>query len=482
MSCLLRTICYFFAPRGSCLIICTFTSPQGTIISPQSTVYNSLLGFPAVCLFHQIITTPEAFGTKTNNMKTLFTFLIATLFTTFSFAQSETCDCKKDLDFLVKKMKKTPGYKHQIKNKKEAEFTKMYTELASKMTSEISVTECFKLLTEQINTVKDYHSKIAMNREYFSKEDLNNIEKVTSFKNSVFFKNLPRTEADIEQLKETLSQKPNTSFEGIYSYGDDLVIGIVKTDAPNSYEGVVLESNVTTWDVGQINFYATQNEDGRFDFFNYELNSYTPRYMMNITFANGRVWGYKKTFNKNNHEFYTGDKGNWIFKELQNGVQYIRISHFSGSRNNRKAQKEFYTRMEKELTAPYVILDLRDNGGGSYEVSDPFLKLFKQKNTTVYVLTNMYTASNAEQFTAKLLNENNAIHVGQETFGVVAYGSDKEWPSSPSKKFTFRMMDMDFHDQFFQYEGKGITPSTSLNFDTEWITQTLELITNKKQS
>ena len=69
-------------------------------------------------------------------MKTLFTLLIAALFTSFSFAQVQTCDCKKDLDFLVKKMKRMPSYTHQIKNKKENEFDAHYTELAENMISE----------------------------------------------------------------------------------------------------------------------------------------------------------------------------------------------------------------------------------------------------------------------------------------------------------------------------------------------------------
>ena len=95
---------------------------------------------------------------------------------------------------------------------------------------------------------------------------------------------------------------------------------------------------------------------------------------------------------------------------------------------------------------------------------------------TIYIITNGYTASNAEQFTAKLIAQGNTIHVGQTTFGIIAYGSDKEWPTSPSGKFTFKVMDMDFHNDYFKYEGKGIEPAIKLDFSSDWVEQTVQRI------
>lgn len=411
-------------------------------------------------------------------MKTVCTLLIATLFTTLSFAQVETCDCKKDLDFLVKKMKKMPSYAHQINNKKENEFDAVYMELAEKMTSEISVEKCFKFLSRQMNLVKDYHASVVVNKEYFSKESMGDVQKVAEFKKTSFYKSLPRTEMDVGEIKNTLAEKPESAFEGIYYLKQGLVIGITELDEKNTYAGVVLESTIPTWEVGQIHFYATRNEDGKYDFYNYETITYRPRFVRNLTFENGRVWSYKKASNDNNEELYTGEEGNWIFKDLTKNVQYIRMSHFSGSTSNRKAQKVFLKELETKLTAKNLILDLKSNGGGSYEVSDPFLKLFKKKNIAIYVLTNAYTGSNGEQFTVKLKELKNTTHLGQATFGMVTYGSDKTSPTSPSKYFTFNTTDMDFHKGFFSYEGKGVVPEIKLDFDRDWIAQTLELIAN----
>lgn len=58
-------------------------------------------------------------------MKKLATLCIVFLISNFSIiAQSETCDCKTDLDFIISKMEKMPSYKKQIKGEKKVEFEK----------------------------------------------------------------------------------------------------------------------------------------------------------------------------------------------------------------------------------------------------------------------------------------------------------------------------------------------------------------------
>jgi hypothetical protein len=39
---------------------------------------------------------------------------------------------------------------------------------------------------------------------------------------------------------------------------------------------------------------------------------------------------------------------------------------------------------------------------------------------------------------------------------------------------------MNFH-KYIQYEGKGVSPETPLDFDRDWMEQTLEIIANDAQ-
>ena len=130
------------------------------------------------------------------------------------------------------------------------------------------------------------------------------------------------------------------------------------------------------------------------------------------------------------------------------------------------------------MTAKNIIVDLRSNSGGNKKYSDPFLKVLKNKN--VYIITNCFTGSNGEQFTLKLLKNKNAKHLGQTTRGIISYGKNYGYYyNSPSGHFTITPTDMNFH-RYIDYEGKGITPEIPLDFDRDWIEQTLEIIEKDK--
>lgn len=157
-------------------------------------------------------------------------------------------------------------------------------------------------------------------------------------------------------------------------------------------------------------------------------------------------------------------------------MQYIYFGSFSNANDNVKAFKAFYSKYKNSFTAQHIIVDLRSNGGGNSKWSDPFLKLLRKSKAKIYVITNQFTASNGEQFTLKLKDKLNAVHLGQTTYGVIAYGINYSYTyNTPSGKFTILPTDMNYH-KYIAYEGYGIAPDITLNFDKDWIVQTLQLI------
>ena len=191
-----------------------------------------------------------------------------------------------------------------------------------------------------------------------------------------------------------------------------------------------------------------------------------------MSFENGRLWRYKKADNTFNNEYLSETIEVAKFKEINDDVQYLYFKTFGN--HKKKALKAFYEDTKNRLTAKNIIVDLRTNGGGNSKFSDPFLKLLKNKN--VYVITNSFTASNAEQFTLKLLKNKNAKHLGQTTFGIIAYGMNYGYRyNTPSGHFKILPTDMNFH-KYIDFEGKGITPEIQLAFDKDWIAQTLDVI------
>ncbi|GEQ86337.1 hypothetical protein ULMS_18450 [Patiriisocius marinistellae] len=412
-------------------------------------------------------------------MKTLLTLILTTFLTSISIAQIEKCDCKKDLDFTVAILKKTASYKDQIKGKKEAVFNNTYDELSAQMATPISLEKCFKLLLQQKAVILDLHQSISFNTEILNEDILKDSIKLNQFKGTAYFSSLPKTNLSIKTLKESLKQKPANSIEGIYNYKDLQLIGIYQTDNPKVYAGVILENSLPQWEVGMIKFYATNTSKNKYDFYAYKDETLMPRLVPSLSFDNGRVWNLKSIDNNSNVELSTEEE-KWVFKQLSNNIQYVAFKDFSAySTKNRNAAKAFLKECKEKINTPYLIVDLRDNVGGSKYLSDKFLKPFKKSGAKIYVITNMFTGSNGEQFTTKLLKIENSVHIGQTTFGIIAYGID-DAPSgmTPSGHFYIQGTNMDFGDDYLQYEGIGVVPTIKLDFNTDWIKQTKTLISN----
>jgi len=408
-------------------------------------------------------------------MKTLVTVITTLLFATISLAQAGNCDCKKDLDFLVTKMKEMPSYKRQIiKENKEAAFQTTYQEYASKMTTPISVISCFEALNKMMATLDDFHASVSFTNDGITKEQLADTAAMEAFVSSEAFLNHPKTTEDLVWLAAKLQAKDKNDVEGIYKT-KELSVGVHRNETTNKLEGVVLESKLQTWMPGQIIFYLMDESYGRFDMLYFDPYSRKMIFSKRVSTANGRIKFFIKEGVESNEINFSKEK--WVFKQINDSVQYIYFGAFSNTQAVKQASKEFYAKMKDSLDAKHLIIDLRNNGGGNKKHSDPFLKLFRKNKGQNYVLTNAFTASNAEQFTVKLKNIPNTLHLGEKTRGILAYGMNYGYYyETPSGLFSVLPTDMDFHNAFFEFEGKGIAPDTKLSYDTDWVSQTLDLI------
>jgi len=393
----------------------------------------------------------------------------------YVFSQTETCDCKTDLDFVVKKIQKMPSYKKQIKgDNKETQFENLYATLLEKMEQPVLVEDCFKMLIEQMSLVNDSHAALSTNNIVLSKEDIEDAAKLAAFKTTDRFKNHPKTNRNLLELTEELSNTSPEDLEGIYNHRDEQRIGIYYADNQKDLVGVILESSLNQWEAGEIRFYATHTFGNKYDVYYYHTTTRTPGLVKSLVFENGRIWSYKKEGNTNNNEFRDKSLPELDFKQINENTQYLYFGNFSNGKKD--AHTKFYNDVKDKISAENIIVDLRSNTGGNKKFSDPFLKLLKNKN--VYIITNCFTGSNGEQFTVKLKNLKNAKHLGQSTFGVIAYGLNYGRSyDTPSGHFSILPTDMNFHE-YFEYEGKGVSPEFPLDFDKDWMAQTLEIIDN----
>lgn len=411
-------------------------------------------------------------------MKTLFTTLFFTISLFASYGQTEKCDCKKDLDFLVEKMKDMPSYKHQIKKAgKEGYFKSRYTKVADQLNAPIEIYKCYILLNEMMATVKDVHATVTFEKSYLKDEEFQDKKVINSFITTSTFKNHPRSNKNIETLKTELALKPVSSLEGIYYYNDLLTIGIYKTEGKN-YEATVLNSTTRLWEAGQIVAFISKDQDNQINIARYSITTYNLRYLKSLAYENGRVLSFRKNNKQRDYSMKIKENGDWEFKKINDETSYVYFGSFNSfSSKNRTAYAKFYADTKDKFNTKNIIIDLRNNGGGNEKLSNPFIKLFKNSKANIYILTNLFTASNGEQFTTKLKRIKNAKHLGQSTWGIISYGFNRGYRyPTPSGNFKVRPTDMDFHNGFFKYEGVGVVPEIKLDPKTSWVDQTLEII------
>jgi C-terminal processing protease CtpA/Prc len=124
-----------------------------------------------------------------------------------------------------------------------------------------------------------------------------------------------------------------------------------------------------------------------------------------------------------------------------------------------------------------ILLDLRNNNGGGFVISRPFLNLFKRysKKNEIKVLINRNTVSNAEQFVIRLKKRKKVSLYGEDTEGMVTYGSNygRQIPLKSKGLFVYPT-DMKGLKKDLQYETIGISPNIYLSKDSDWIEQVLK--------
>ena len=133
----------------------------------------------------------------------------------------------------------------------------------------------------------------------------------------------------------------------------------------------------------------------------------------------------------------------------------------------------------RNITKPNLIIDLRNNGGGSTKQAEKLLESLKNKENIehIYIIINFKTASAAELITLKLKEDKRTIIVGENSKGMIEYGHGNKSYSSTSNCSAFKIdLSTEQTDKNLSiYECIGIKPDYSLNNASDWIEQIINI-------
>lgn len=409
--------------------------------------------------------------------------LIVLLISGFSLSAQEQCDCKAELDFVYEQIKTADSFKSQIKGDKLEKFEQTYQDMQAVFKERVSKVECFWVLQQLKGFVKDKHLMLYGARPDFGWKEVQDSAFVAAYRKSEAFINHPSIEMDLNELEKTLSAKAPESVEGIYNIGKSMKLGVFKARANaklgSMYYGVILESKLGIWEPGQIMLMMNKTEKANeFDIVTYG------QVQKNLLYYKSQVYQFGHLFSNvvkasETNRYSRVDRQNTKAYELSSINEEVQYFWLDGmGRYEKEEQRDaLIAQINDDLTAPNLIVDLRDNGGGASKISIPILRALKKKpGTKIYVLTNFYSGSNAEQTTVRIKKIKGTVHLGQRTNGTIAYGRNYGHAyTSPSGLFTVSPTDMKFN-HFLKYEEVGVTPDILLDNESDWVEQTLNII------
>lgn len=396
-----------------------------------------------------------------------YLFITFFTFTLSVSSQSPQNQFNSDLDFVYNNLKQTTSYKTQ-KNK-HATLDSIYLNLKhTPVKSDFSLLESLVQLYSLVDVLQDYHNEIVIDYSSFVLPD----------SNSVYSTAFPVSKMNLDSLTSVLVNSEMQQYQGIYSYKNLLQVAIVEND--NRLKGIVLESKLPQWTRSQIMFYLIPKKEDRFalvtgTFKNKNIISVIDYFKDGTFLAFG--WTKQKPENFTNHYNVPQKDKLFILEDIATNVTYIKIGTLSNTPSIKQEIHMFLKQMKKKDLKQVLLVDLRNNTGGNIKNAKGLLKLLKNYKGRLYVLINFRTVSAGERLALLLKQRTDATLVGDRTNGTLTYGHNYNANlQSPSTLFKVHFTDLkDNWRALLPYEGSGVAPDIYLDYNKDWIKQTLEL-------
>lgn len=306
-------------------------------------------------------------------MRTFILFLFIFLCGANAFSQTN-CNCESEYKFVVNYIEKNlPGFADNVNDNNRKDYELFKDSLQFLATKFSSRDKCFNILNSYVEFFLDAHTSISNTSAPVNEKDTASLN---SFLRSDIYL---QTKFHVINENELMG-KPLESLEGIYYTIDSIYkIGIAKTSTDSLYYGVVLASKALTWKQGQVKLEIQQLNNGLLKVKSY-MRNHAEQIVENASYLNGLLTASSRWYKADlkPKEIFLPKPSIFSFKEIDNETNYISVNSFSG--NHFALLDSFYKSISaKVYKKPYLIIDVRDNGGGSTNCLLPLVEYFYSK-------------------------------------------------------------------------------------------------------
>ncbi|HEX2534198.1 MAG TPA: S41 family peptidase [Chitinophagaceae bacterium] len=289
--------------------------------------------------------------------------LLLLLLTGLHRLAAQTCSCAQEFTFLTNYMEANHPGLNALATSAKATYTRSLKALQEEMRAAAPQEDCILYLQAYFTLIRDHHIRIDPVVPPIRRFNTADSAALDSFYRSTAFKQTVRRTVDSVALARQLQKVPADGLEGWYRDPNEQLIAVVPDRQGGwEYSGIVVTSKSRLFPVGTVRYQFRKRPEGvlwaklvlpdhqRL----YTEVSLTPMGLPYIGLTRLHAAPGKE-------EEQTGP---YSFSVLNEQTNYLRLRSFQGHLTQRLSA--FYDSIGNELNArPYLIIDIRDNGGGS---------------------------------------------------------------------------------------------------------------------
>jgi hypothetical protein len=293
---------------------------------------------------------------------------------------SKNCNCETEFRYIKAFVEKNyAGFKDKQALMTPSGYKKMADIYLAFSKGPNSNEKCLLIISQFLDQFKDHHVSVGINFDPYK------VDSAYLQQRQI----IPISDARIAELRKS------KTFEGIYDFHERALYKIAvikdKTDL-HDYVGIIISSNLPGWKKGMIKFEGKLISDSLAKGVLYIIN-HMPK-QEHFYFGKdliGGDWQREGTSKEKTDYKYEPVAS----KKLSEKTLYIKVSNFSPSN---AANIDSILRVnEKYLkTVPYLVLDLRGNGGGADFAYMPLLPYLYTGSVSAYGSSLLSTDANVE--------------------------------------------------------------------------------------
>ena len=361
----------------------------------------------------------------------------------FSFAQD--CDCKSTFEWVKKTIEENDAGFEFVVNKKGKEVYEQHSQIiAEKVTILKNPVDCANSIREWLGFFRSGHISF----QQINQQPTETVKEPNDQEIIDGYRDWEKIEVDLNMFNTYLSQKEKHDFEGIWNFGS-YTIGIKKEG--DQYLGFVIEADGVYWTKGQIKFKIDKDLSATYymkDHSAKKISSVNPlgnNYLEIGTVLLERIApsiAPEPEFERYIKAISAEDP---YFERINNKTVFLRIPRFWGPVKS-KIDSVISVNKSTILASPNLIIDLRNNGGGSDRNYSELLPI---------LYTNPIRVVGMEYLSTPLNNQRMLDFIHKSEYGFNQ--EEKEWAQKSYDTLS------KYVGEFVNLDGQVVTETT---FDT----------------